>query len=227
MSDNGSLDRINFSVHLSDDESPGVCVPVYLFGSSQRPRDRLRDRLRVGSRQPINERAPCRLILEADIGKRDAIRVFDGEGLATLANAKRQSVRYESYVIAGECDLEPMLVLRCTFWNGIPHQSASDPKPPLAATAMLITLRTSTSELFETHQFRWRNAYPVTVTLRRLFSAAHPCAVRRTIKRGVLVHGVPASALFLKLPCLCLADTASLADHHYPKLRRDRACELC
>ena len=84
MSDNGSLERINFSVHLSDDESPGVCVPVYLFGSSQRPRDRLRDRLRVGSRQPINERAPCRLVLEADIGKRDAIGVFDGEDLPLL-----------------------------------------------------------------------------------------------------------------------------------------------
>ena len=61
MSDNGSLDRINFSVRLSDDESPGVCVQsIYSVRVSARvivcataftsaPDSRLTSARRVGS----------------------------------------------------------------------------------------------------------------------------------------------------------------------------------
>ena len=52
--------------------------------SSQRPRDRLRDCLRVSAGKPLHERPPGRIVLEIDIGERDPIRVIDGEGLVVF-----------------------------------------------------------------------------------------------------------------------------------------------
>jgi|GEM_PF-6246626 len=48
----------------------------------QRSRHGLRDRLGVGAREPNDEPAAARIIFEIDIGERDAVRVFDREGLA-------------------------------------------------------------------------------------------------------------------------------------------------
>ena len=57
----------------------------------QRPRDRLRDRLGVGTLEPVKP-AAARIFLEIDTGERDAVRVLDSEGLGRFADPQRQSV---------------------------------------------------------------------------------------------------------------------------------------
>jgi len=55
----------------------------------QRVRNGLRDDLRVGAREAIGERPPGRLDVEIDVRERNAVGVFDREGLAGLADAQR------------------------------------------------------------------------------------------------------------------------------------------
>jgi hypothetical protein len=53
--------------------------------------DRLRDRLGVGARKPINERPAGRLVFKIDIGERSTAGVFYSVGLGGLADAQSRT----------------------------------------------------------------------------------------------------------------------------------------